>query len=165
MVTDFEELIALCDEELRHREYCSGYYVRLTREWDALRIWMESKGLPEFNEDMGNAYCDDVLGTHLMPKRPPALFREKLRAIRMLISYQKNSDFEFRCPSVEYIFEGDIALEALQYLDYCKTVLLMAEKTLENKIRYLYHFYRYMKANGLSYEDLSIKTIEVFSPL
>lgn len=162
MVTDFEELVALCDEELRHREYRSDYYARLTKQWNALRTWMESKGLSEFNEDVGNTYCDEVLGTHLVPRRAPVSFREKLRAIRMLISYQKDGDFEFRCPGVEYSFDGTIGMDALRYLDYCCAELLLAEKTIENKRLYLYHFCRYMKVNGLSYEDLSIEAVETF---
>ena len=36
MVTDFEELVALCDEELRHREYRSDYYAVLVRQWDVV---------------------------------------------------------------------------------------------------------------------------------
>lgn len=162
MVTDFEELVALCDEELRHREYHSEYYVRLTRQWDALRSWLKSKGLSQFNEKVANDYCDATFGTHVMPKRPTVSFREKLRAVRMLVSYQKNGDFEFRCPSVEYTFEGDIGREALRYLEYCKTELSLAEKTIENKRRYLYHFCEYMKVHGFGYEDLSPETTEAF---
>lgn len=162
MVTDFEKLVALCDEELRHREYRSDYYAVLTRQWDALRTWMRSKGISQFNEEVGNSYCDEVFGTHLMPKRPPVSFRIKLRAVRMLISYQKNGDFEFRCPGVEYSLDGAIGMEAARYLDYCKAELMLAEKTVENKRLYLYHFCRYMKVNGLSYEDLSIEAVETF---
>lgn len=108
MVMDFEELVALCDMELKHREYRSDYYVRMVEQWDSLRQWMRKNSLSEFNEEIGKRYCDESFGTHLMPHRPPVSFSEKLRAIRMLISYQKNGDFEFRCPSVEYVFEGDI---------------------------------------------------------
>ncbi len=111
---------------------------------DALRIWMRSKGLSQFNEEVGNIYCDEVFGTHLMPKRPLVSFRIKLRAVRMLISYQKNGDFEFRCPGVEYSLDGAIGMEAARYLDYCKTELMLAEKTVENKRLYLYHFCRYI---------------------
>lgn len=68
MVTDFEELVALCEEELRHKEYRSDYYAALTKQWDVLRTWMKSKGLSQFNEEVGNNYCDEVFGTHLMPK-------------------------------------------------------------------------------------------------
>lgn len=62
MVTDFKKLVALCDEELRHREYRSDYYAVLTSQWDALRTWMRFKGLSQFNEEVGNSYCDEVLG-------------------------------------------------------------------------------------------------------
>lgn len=162
MVTDFEELVALCDEELQHREYQSNYYARITEQWDALRKWLKCKKISEFNEDIGKWYCDEVFGTHLMPKHAPARFREKLRAIRMLVSYQRNGDFEFRCPSVEYIFEGDIGLSALRYLDYCRNELILAEKTIENKRLYLYNFCRFMDVNGLKYEDLSVEKTEEF---
>lgn len=53
-------------------------------------------------------------------------------------------------------------MEAARYLDYCKAELMLAEKTVENKRLYLYHFCRYMKVNGLSYEDLSIEAVETF---
>ena len=162
MVTNFEELVSLCDEELRHREYESKYYVRITEQWDCLRKWLSEKNIQEFNEEIGNRYCDEMFGTHLMPRRSPARFREKLRAIRMLISYQKNGDFEFRCPSVEYIFTGTVGETALTYLDYCKKELMLAEKTIESKQLYLYNFCNYLNAKGLGFDNLSIEETEGF---
>lgn len=162
MVIDFEELVALCDMELKHREYRTDYYARMVEQWDILRQWMKKNGLSQFDEEIGKKYCDESFGTHLMPHRPPVAFREKLRAVRMLISYQKNGDFEFRCPSVEYVFEGDIGQVALKYLDHCKNELFLAEKTVENKRLYLYHFCRYMNINGFSYDDLSVEKAEDF---
>lgn len=85
MVTDFEELVALCDEELRHREYESKYYVRITEQWDCLRKWLNEKNISEFNQEIGNCYCDEMFGTHLMPRRSPAKYREKLRAVPAII--------------------------------------------------------------------------------
>jgi len=162
MVTDFEELVSLCDEELRHREYESNYYVRILEQWDCLRKWLTENGIIEFNEEIGNEYCDKVFGTHLMPRRSPAKFREKLRAVRMLISYQQNGDFEFRCPSVEYIFTGFVGEAALEYLDYCKNDLILAEKTIENKRLYLYNFCNYLNVNGVGFDDLTIEHTEDF---
>lgn len=162
MVTDFEELVALCDEELRHREYESKYYVRIVGQWDALRQWLRNKEISAFNEDIGNQYCDEIFGTHFVPKRAPARFREKIRAVRMLISYQRNGDFEFRCPSREYTFVGDVGSAALRYLDYCRNELMLAERTIENKKLYLYNFCNFMNANGLKYEELSVEKIEKF---
>lgn len=162
MVTDFEELVSLCDIELQQREYLSDYYGRIKKNWETLRSWMKEQGLTEFNEVVGNRFCDETYGTHLMPHRPPASFREKLRSVRMLISYQMNGDFEFRCPSVEYIFEGSIGQEALKYLEHCKNDLTLAEKTIENKRLYLYNFCRYLNSCNLSLDDLSIEKMEDF---
>lgn len=162
MVTNFEELVALCDEELRHREYESNYYVRITEQWNCLRKWLREKEISEFSEEIGNKYCDEMFGTHLMPHRAPAAFREKLRAVRMLISYQKNGDFEFRCPSVEYTFTGGAGETAFAYLDYCKNELVLAEKTIENKRLYLYNFCNYLNVKGLGFDDLSIEETEAF---
>lgn len=162
MVTDFEELVSLCDQELQDREYETGYYFRIKKRWDKLREWMNQENLTEFSEEVGIRYCDEVLGTHLMPRCSPASFREKLRAVRMLISYQKNGDFEFRCPSVEYVFDGEIGAAALKYLDYCKEELSLAEKTLDNKKLALYNFCRYMNSGGFRYEDISIDIVESF---
>jgi len=162
MVTNFEKLVSLCDEELRHREYESKYYFRIIEQWNSLRKWLETKGIEEFSEDIGNQYCDEVFGTHLMPKRPPACFREKLRAIRMLISYQKNGDFEFRCPCIEYTFSGIEGETALMYLEYCKDELLLSARTIENKRLYLYNFCKYLQAKGVGFDELSIDTTEDF---
>ena len=72
-----------------------------------------------------------------MPRRSPAKYRENLRAVRMLISYQKNGDFEFHCPSVDYTFTGVVGETALTYLAYCKNELVLEEITIENKRLYL----------------------------
>lgn len=162
MVTDFETLISLCNEELQHREYESKYYFRILEQWDHLRTWMGERKLTEFSEEIGNRYCDERFGTHLVPRRSPASLREKIRAVRMLISYQKAGDFEFRCPSVEYSFSGTAGETALNYLDYCKNELMLAEKTIENKRLYLYNFCNYLNIKGLSFDDLSIEHTEDF---
>lgn len=162
MVTDFEKLVHLCDEELRHREYVSDYYDRISGYWDSLRKWMAEKGMADFNEDIGRQYCDEILGTHLLPRKAPARFREHLRSVRMLISYQKNGDFEFRSPGVEYIFDGEVGRDAEEYLGYCSSELFLAEKTIENKRLYLHAFCRFMNANSLGYGDLSVENMELF---
>lgn len=162
MVTNFEELLSLCDEELRHREYDLNYYARITNQWDSLRNWMASNGISEFNKDVGNRYCDEMFGTHLVPRKAPASLREKIRAVRMLISYQEKGDFEFRCPRVEHIFTGNIGTMAERYLSYCRDELMLAEKTIENKRLYLCNFCSYMNVNQLKYEDLSTEATENF---
>lgn len=162
MVRNFEALVSLCDEELRHREYAGHYYDRLTSLWNELRLWLSEHDITEFSEEVGNRYLEEVYGTHLLPKKSSAKIREGFRAIRMLISYQKYGEFEFRCPSVEYKFDGKIGKLAFSYLDYCRIEFCNAEKTLDNKRLYLHDFSRYMDDAGITFADLSVEAIEDF---
>lgn len=162
MITDFEELVKFCDDELIQREYDSKYYDRIKDQWKELRQWLQRKGINEFSEDIGKEYCLDVFGTYLMPRCPPVRLREKLRSIRMLISYQKNGTFEFRSPSTEYIFSGIIGKHVLDYLRYCETDMHFSERTINNKKLYLHDFAKYMKIQEWDYASLSIDRMEEF---
>ena len=162
MVKDFEELVLLCNQELQQREYNTYYCSRISKQWENLREWMLNNDLTEFSEEIGNRYCDEVLGTHLMPRKSPASFREKLRSVRMLISYQKSGEFEFRCPSVEYVFDGQVGATALRYLEYCRNELLLSKPTIDAKRQHLRDFSRFMNAKGMTFDDLSIELTEEF---
>ena len=70
MVKNFETLVALCDEELCHREYLGSYYARLLSHWEKLRIWLTEQNITEFSEEVGNNYLEAVYGTHLLPVKP-----------------------------------------------------------------------------------------------
>lgn len=162
MVTDIDKLISLCDEELRHREYKQDYYLRLISQWEDLREWMKQNCFSDFSEEIGNRYCDEVLGTHLAIPGKPARFRERLRSIRILISYQKCGEFEFRCPSIEYTFYGDSGNAALLYLAHCELKLSLSQRTIERKRLYLYNFCKYMNACGVGFKDISVDFMENF---
>ncbi len=162
MVKNFETLVALCEEELRHREYIGSYYARLISYWDELRSWMDRQGITEFDEDVGNRYLDEIFGTHLLPEKSKVRVRKRFRAVRMLISYQKSGEFEFRIPSVEYRFDGSIGVLASEYLDFCHAELANAQKTIDNKRLYLHDFSRYMDDREMSFSDLSVDEMEEF---
>ena len=162
MVSNFETLVTLCDEELRHREYLGSYYARILSHWEKLRIWLDKQGITEFSEEIGSRYLESVYGTHLLPHRSPMAIREGFRAIRMLISYQKCGEFEFRSPSVEYSFDGTVGKAALDYLEYCRTEKCLAQKTLDNKRIYLFAFSRYMDDTNEWFDSLSIERLEAF---
>lgn len=162
MVTDIDKLIFLCDEELRHREYKQDYYLRLISQWENLREWMKQNGFSDFSEELGNRYCDEVLGTHLAVSGKPARFRERLRSIRILISYQKYGEFEFRCPSIEYTFYGDAGNAAQIYLAHCEQQLSLSQRTIDRKRLYLYNFCQYMNACGVDFKGLSVDFMENF---
>ena len=162
MVKSFEALVSLCDEELRHREYLGSYYARILSHWEKLRIWLDEQGVKEFNEEFGNQYLESVYGTHLLPPKSPVAIREGFRAVRMLISYQKCGEFEFRSPSVEYTFDGAVGKMAFDYLEYCRIECGLAQKTLENKRLYLFDFSSYMDEANEWFDSLSIEEVEAF---
>lgn len=162
MVTDFEKLVSLCDEELKLREYGSNLYRHYLANWNELRIWMNANNLTEFSEEIGNRYCDEKLGTHLMPHRPPISLRLKIRSVRMLVSYQKGGDFEFRSPSVDYKFGGKFGMDAGEYILYCEQKLFLSRATVSNKRLYLYSFSRFLESRIKVYDELSVELIEEY---
>ena len=118
MITDLTELIRLCKDELHDREYHSHHANVLTSEWDALLQWFGDNGIQEFNRDIAFSYCDDAIGSHIIVEGMTPKQKKRLRAIRMLLSYQERGDFEFRTPRVEYSFPGNTGAIILRYLQY-----------------------------------------------
>ena len=137
MITDFQTLLSLCDEELNHREYAAIHHGKITAAWENLTKWMGSNNYSDFLEEIGFRFCDEILGTHLFSSRLTPREQLQLRAVRMLISYQKCGDFEFRSPKVERCFSGDIRANMSLYLSYLRNVQHLSENTLRNKEQYL----------------------------
>lgn len=162
MVKDIDQLIALCDSELSSRQYRNKYQNLIRAYWTQLRTWLEEKKISEFDEVIANHSCDEMFGCHLLPKRPTPTLRLQIRSIRLLITFQKTGDFEYRSPKVEYTFDGSIGTNAITYLEYCKTVKNLSIRTLENLRLYLNHFSKFMLRHSFSYENISVKTIEDF---
>lgn len=161
MVTDLKQLIDLCDSELIDREY-GVRRQQFLQEWEKLSHWMERHGLEKFTEEEGYKYCDEDFGSHLLSKSMDKEHRIGLRAVRMLISYQKTGDFEFRSPKVERRFCGECGRPFASYLSYARDVLGLAVATLNNKEVYLYAFYLYLDGRSLTLDDLGIAVIEDF---
>jgi len=97
MVSDFKQLVDLCNSELLDRGY-GGRRVAIVTGWDHLSQWMCEHRFEEFSEEIGYKFCDEKFGGHLLSDDMSQRDRILLRAVRMLISYQKTGDFEFRSP-------------------------------------------------------------------
>ena len=162
MVKDIDTLISMCDEELRLREYNQKYYERIVQQWNDLRLWMKENDTDEFDKAVANRYLYEKFGSHIIITKMPKNIKEKIRAVRMLVSYQKNGEFEFRCPCVEYILDGETGELVLNYLEYCEKDLSYSYKTIENKRLYLHDFSSYLEANSLSFDDLNLEEMEKF---
>jgi len=165
MITDFETLIKLCDEELRQREYTEKHYRELKSGWIELSEWMNTHKYTEFNQEIGYAYCDETFGGHLVQKDMSKKIKLKIRSVRMLISYQKDGSFEFRTPKVEYIFSGALGEMVLNYFEYCEQELQLLPKTINIKKLHLHEFITYLESRKYSINDLNMQKIENFFKL
>lgn len=162
MVTDISKLIDLCDEELINRGYSIPHHEIIRTEWDQLKRWMDGNCYTNFSESMGLIYCDETFGAHILTDQLNEKKKRGLRATRMLISFQKRGEFEFRTPRVERVFAGDIGGIMQSYLHHGKYTLSLSIETIRNKEQYLYDFYKYLNSNSYSLNDLSTAVIESF---
>ncbi|MCM3363963.1 tyrosine-type recombinase/integrase [Niallia sp. Sow4_A1] len=159
---DFKKLVSLCQDELISREYGGMHYLKIKTEWDRLQQWMKEHQHTDFSESIGFAYCDEVFGDHILTKIVNKKDRVRLRAVRMLISYQKDGDFEFRTPRVERIFDGEIGKIIESYLSYASNVLHLSDETIRNKKQYLYEFHMFLNGRSLVLEELNVDIVENF---
>jgi site-specific recombinase XerD len=162
MVTDFKTLVSLCEDELNRREYAVIHLGRIKAEWGNLANWMNLHNYTIFSESIGFQYCDETLGSHILAEKLAHRERIRLRAVRMLTSYQKDGDFEFRTPQVERIFHGSTGMGISLYLSYLRNVQHLSENTIRNKNQYLYEFFFYMEKHILSLDNLCIEVMENF---
>ena len=162
MVTDFKKLIDQCDNELNIRGYSTIHHQKIRTEWDRLKRWMEENSYTDFTESIGLTYCDENFGAHILTVQLNEEEKRGLRAIRMLISFQKSGEFEFRTPRVERVFIGDIGRTIHAYLQYGRYVLSLSNETIRNKELYLYEFHEYLNNNSFTLNDLSSDIMEDF---
>jgi integrase/recombinase XerD len=162
MVTDFKKLVALCKDELISREYTSMHSWKIGTEWDKLTRWMEKHQYTGFSESIGFAYCDEVFGDHILSENICKKSKIGLRAVRMLISYQKDGDFEFRTPRVERNFNGEVGKTMELYLSYVRNTLHLSNETVRNKKQYLYEFHAFLNERALSLDELNVDILEEF---
>ena len=162
MVINFKKLVNLCEDELTSREYAWHHHNKISCEWQKLSQWMTEHRYSDFNEEIGFKYCDETFGTHILNNLLKKNDRIKLRAIRMLISYQKDGDFEFRTPKVEHYFFGGTGRDMENYLLHLRDTVHLSEVTINNKKIYLYAFNNYLENHNLTLNDLSIDIMDDF---
>jgi site-specific recombinase XerD len=161
METNLKLLIQLCDQELVDREYSLDYHECISNAWEELLQWMLIKDYRSFDELIGYQYCNEIFGSTVL-SGIKKIDQVRLRAIRMLISYQKYGDFEFRTPSVYMDLTGQTGKNMEEYLQYLNNTLHLTEDTISNKSRYLLAFNIYLENHRISLEDVSIDTLTDF---
>ena len=164
MITDLPELIRLCEDELHDREYHVHHASILVKEWAAVLQWFEQMKVVTFDHDSAISYCDEVIGSHIIVDGMSDSQKKRLRAVRMLLSYQERGDFEYRTPRVEYTFPGTTGEIILRYLQHEREKGLSV-KTVETKRLALYRFNRFLIEKNLGFSDLGVTEIEDFLSL
>jgi len=162
MVTDIQVLINLCEQELNDREYTLSLHRKISSTWIALTKWMVEQNYSLFNKDVGYEYCDLHFGGHDLTKPIKQQYRIGLRAIRMLISYQKSGEFEFRTPSVVREFSGVTGTHMTNYLMHLECDIGLKRNTLSNKRFYLILLNIYLESYGYTFSDITIYLITDF---
>lgn len=162
MITDFNELTNECLQELHDREYDLALQGFILNEWELLGHWLETKNFDNFTQAIGYQYCDEVLGGHIILKAMSKKTIKRLRAIRMLTSYQQSGDFEFRSPRVECLFEDELGALFNEYLDYLTDVKHLAPSTISWRKQYLYDLYAFIKDAEITPDGLIVERLEDF---
>lgn len=162
MITDVTELILKCTAELEDREYRNDYSKKLQEHWHAFTVWMTDNSIDEFDENAADAYCDLKIGTHLVCPEMGLQDRILLRAIRMLVSFQKNGEFEFRSPAREYLFTGETGALMETFLHYAQDELLRSDATISTYTTVLCKFNDFLIRNNCSLEAVTVDVMESF---
>jgi len=161
MITDLKTLIDTCKQELHDREYGGQHAAKIVAEWGEILNWFREKGLAEFSTELGYQYCDEKIGSHIIVEGMTSSQKVRLRAVRMLTSYQKEGDFEFRSPRIERVFEGETGILITRFLQHEQNIG-RSDKTLESREIYLYPFNLYLIRKKLDFNSLSVDSIEDF---
>ena len=158
--TNVKRIIELCREELETRDYSEDYKCRISKAWDSLMEWMDTNHAVESDTDVGNAFCNEKVGTHLPNKDLIKSQRVYVRAIRMLISQQKEGSIEDLAPKTKHIFSGLLGSTIEQYLDYMINVLKRKQHTVYSAEYYLFLFYTFLTSHGYEITDINFDIIE-----
>lgn len=162
MEMDFMILMNECRKELEEMGYSDRYCIRIYNEWRRVNEWLRKNSIDHFDESAGFRYCDEVFGTHILKEGMKTKEKVKLRAVRMIISFQKNKEFEFRSPRVEEQFSGPSSEAINTYIDYITDVQCLSYKTVTNKRHYLYKLNCFLNVRNLAPDELSIELLESF---
>ncbi len=154
------EIIRECQTILEDRQYNNNYLGQIKTEWDRLQAWMTLNRHTCFSKEIGLRFCIEELGGYLTHDNMSHKDRTALRAVRMLISYLEEGDFEYRAPRVERSFSGEIGNAANVYLEHHKNG--WAQPTYLSKQQHLWSFADYLQRKNIPLDELSTEHFETF---
>lgn len=149
-------------DELSQRNYGQNVQCAYHKICRQILAWCNSNSIESFNEKTGDQFCDETIGGHLSEAGSSYLYRRTLRVTRMLVSLQRDGDFEYRTPRTEYKFYTQLADEIEQYLDYCAVTRKLSATTLSERQRAICRFDNYLNDNDKTTLDNSVDLFEEF---
>jgi len=161
MESNIKLLIEQCNQELRDLGYKFYHHRKICEAWDELMHWMNERGKTDLNETIGYQYCKETFGSTVLSgiAKQDQL---RLRAVRMLISYQRDGDFEYRTPTISREFRGMSGKLMREYLQYLRDEAGLAESTISNRSRYLHDFNGYLEERGIALDNIAVDTVADF---
>ena len=162
MNNDFEMILYECKQYMEVNGYSYEYILKISHEWDKLKVWLTSHEVTEFTEEVAFKYCDEMIGGHIIYKDISNAEKLSLRAVRILTSFKKNGCFEFRTPRVEKKFSGKAGGEMIKYINYCSEERHLAAKTIKNYHHFLFEFNKFIDTNNIDLNELCVEKIEEF---
>jgi len=159
---EIKDLVNEFYDELNQRNY--GYNVKCGYHKVCRQIleWCTVNHIVHFDEKTGNQFCDETIGGHLSKAGSSYYYRRTLRVMRMLVSLQRNGDFEFRTPRIEYKFYTMLGDVMDKYLDYCAITLKLSTSTLSERKRAIFRFDSYLNDKNQSAVNITVDLLEEF---
>ena len=157
-----KSLICECAQELVNLEYNTYGQRKYIRYWEDFAQWMESKGFESLTPNIGHQYCMETFGSEVL-SGVDKNDQQRLRSVRMLISFQRDGCFEFRTPFVaSKMLQGEAGELMESYLVRLRDVLKFSDSSISEKRLRLYEFNEHLEKLGLPLGDVTTQTLTDF---
>ena len=159
---NINSLIESCERELEDRGYNTYSCRRIIRHWNEFALWMEDNEINDFTQETGAQFCRESFGTEVF-EGVAKQERARFRAIRMLISYNRDGCFEFRAPLVApRVFRGETGIVMEGFLDHVRQAGRLKDSAFYQKRLRLYEFNEYLVASSICLENITTQTLVEF---
>jgi len=157
-----KSLICKCEQELVNLEYNIYGQRKYISYWEDFAKWMEGKGFESLTPEIGYQYCIETFGSDVL-SGVDKNDQQQLRAIRMLISFQRDGCFEFRTPFVaSKVLCGEAGKLMESYLEKLCNVHQFSDSSVAEKRLRLYEFNEYLLNHGMQLGDVTAQTLTDF---
>jgi len=155
-------LISECEQELVNLEYNIYGQRKYIRYWEGFAQWMEGKGFETLTPEIGYQYCREEFGSEYLTGVDKN-DQQRLRAVRMLVSFQRDGCFEFRTPFVaSKVLQGEAGKLMESYLVRLRDVHKFSDSSISEKRLRLYEFNEHLEKLGLQLGEVTTQTLTDF---